>query len=510
MTQQVATRESGHAGSERRVPSRIGGTERRTGGATADVFDPATGAVTSLVELADASVVDEAVAIAGEAWRTSWRETSQKTRFGFLMNLRTRLFDRRDDLVALIVSEHGKSIPDAEGEFDRALDGLDSALSMPVSLQGAHSDQVATGVDTHSVLHPVGVAATVTPFNFPLMIPLWDAVAALACGNAVIHKPSPRVPSAALLLAEIIDEAGLPPGVYNVVQGDASAVNALLDHPGVAAISFVGSTPVAQHVYQRGCAAGKRVQAMGGAKNHIVVMPDCDLDFTADSLVSGAFGSSGQRCMAATVAVAVGDIAEPLRRAIAERIPTLRVGPGAAPETDMGPVVSRESQTRILALIDQGEAEGIEVVVDGRPLARESDGFFVGPTLLDGVRPGMAVYDQEIFGPVLGMTRVDTFDQALAMIAANPYGNGASVFTASGEVARRFERSAEVGMVGVNVPVPVPVNSFSTGGWKASVFGAHGLLGPEAFRFYSRQKMVTRRWPAGGDQSMGMAFTPGS
>jgi malonate-semialdehyde dehydrogenase (acetylating)/methylmalonate-semialdehyde dehydrogenase len=509
MTQQVATHEADTTGGVPTLTSRVAGAPRATGGVTSDVYDPATGAVSAVVELADPALVDETVRLARGAWR-SWRESSQKTRFSFLMRLRGLVLDNRSELVRLIVSEHGKSVPDAEGEFDRALDGLDSALSMPVSLQGAHTDQVATGIDTHSVPHPVGVAVTITPFNFPLMIPLWDAVAALACGNAVIHKPSPRVPSAALLLGELIEAAGAPAGVYNVLQGDAATVDALLAHPGVDAVSFVGSTAVAHHVYERGCASGKRVQAMGGAKNHVVVMPDCDLDFTADSLVSGAFGSSGQRCMAATLAVAVGEVADPLRDAIAERIPALVVGPGFEPGTDMGPVISRESQQRILDLVDQGEAQGVEVVVDGRPLASESSGFFVGPTLLDHVRPGTPVYDLEVFGPVLGMVRVDTLDEALALIDANPYGNGAAVFTGSGAVARRFERTVDVGMVGVNVPVPVPVNSFSTGGWKASVFGAHGLLGPEAFRFYTRQKMVTRRWPTSGDQSMGMAFTPGS
>jgi malonate-semialdehyde dehydrogenase (acetylating)/methylmalonate-semialdehyde dehydrogenase len=353
------------------------------------------------------------------------------------------------------------------------------------------------------------VVATITPFNFPVMVPLWDAAAALACGNAVIHKPSPRVPSAANLLGELIEQAGVPAGVYNVVHGEAETVNALLDHPGIAAVSFVGSTPVAQHIYERGCAAGKRVQAMGGAKNHVVVMPDADMSFTADSLVSGAFGSTGQRCMAVTLAVAVGDAGDALRDEIAARIPALRVGPGSDPDSEMGPVVSRQSQQRALELIGRGVEEGADLVIDGRPLAEESPGFFVGPTLFDRVAPGMAIYDQEIFGPVLGIVRVDTLDEALAMIEANPYGNGSSIFTGSGAAARRFQREAAAGMVGINVPIPVPVNSFSTGGWKASVFGAHGLLGPEAFRFYTHQKIVTARWPESGAQSMGMAFNPG-
>ncbi|CAN5318928.1 CoA-acylating methylmalonate-semialdehyde dehydrogenase [soil metagenome] len=477
-------------------------------GVTSDVFDPATGLVTKRLAHTSAEGVDALVAAARIAWRSGWRDSTQKQRFALVMRLRELLLERRADLIELIVSENGKSSADAGGEFDRALDGLDSVLSFPVALQGSYSAQVASGVDTHSVIHPLGVVTTITPFNFPLMIPLWDAVAALVCGNAVIHKPSPRVPSAAILLAELIGQAGAPEGVYTVAHGDAATVDALLDHPGVAAASFVGSTPVARHVYQRGTHAGKRVQAMGGAKNHVVVMPDCDLEFTADSLVSGAFGSSGQRCMAVTIAVAVGDVADSLREAIAARIPALHVGPGREPGCDMGPVVSRESQARIVSLVDQGEREGVEVVVDGRPLAQQLAGFFVGPTLLDRVTPHTAVYDEEIFGPVLGILRVDSLQEAIDLIDANPYGNGASIFTSDGGAAHTFSREVETGMLGVNVPVPVPVNSFSTGGWKASVFGAHGLLGPEAFRFYSRQKQITTRWPDSGSQSMGMAFKP--
>jgi malonate-semialdehyde dehydrogenase (acetylating) / methylmalonate-semialdehyde dehydrogenase len=474
-----------------------------------EVFDPATGEVTRRVAHADDALVDRAVQVATGAWRSDWRDAAQNRRFAMLIKLRALVVEHRDEFVALIVSEGGKARPDAEGELNRALDGLDSAFSMPVSLQGAYGEQVARGIDTYALPHPLGVVATITPFNFPLMIPLWDAAAALACGNAIIHKPSPRVPSAALLLAELIEQAGVPAGVYNVLQGEAATVNALLDHPNIAAASFVGSTPVAQHIYTRGSAAGKRVQAMGGAKNHVVVMPDADMTFTADSLVSGAFGSTGQRCMAVTLAVAVGEAADRLREEIVARIPALKVGPGSEPENEMGPVISRASQERVLDLIARGEQDGAELVIDGRPLAGESPGFFVGPTLFDRVTTGMSIYDTEIFGPVLGIVRVDTLDEALAMIEANPYGNGSSIFTASGAAARRFQREAAAGMVGVNVPIPVPVNSFSTGGWKASVFGAHGLLGPEAFRFYTHQKIVTARWPESGAQSMGMAFNPG-
>jgi malonate-semialdehyde dehydrogenase (acetylating) / methylmalonate-semialdehyde dehydrogenase len=491
------------------VGSRIGGeTIGNADGSTSQIFDPATGEATGLVAHGSAALIDRAVAVAGAAWK-QWRDVGQNRRFAMLMRLRELLMANRERFVELIVTEGGKARRDAEGEFNRALDGLDSVFSMPVSLQGAYGEQVATGIDTYALPHPLGVVGTITPFNFPLMIPLWDAAAALACGNTVIHKPSPRVPSAAVLLAELVEAAGTPAGAYNVVQGEAETVNAMLDHPDIAAISFVGSTPVAKHIYTRGCAAGKRVQAMGGAKNHIVVMPDCDLRFTAESLVSGAFGSTGQRCMAVTLAVAVGAVADALRDEIAALIPGLKVGPGSDSANEMGPVISRDSQRRVVELIGRGLQDGAELVIDGRRLADESGGFFVGPTLFDRVSPGMSIYDNEIFGPVLGIVRVETLDEALDLIAANPYGNGSSVFTSAGAVARRFQRDVRAGMVGVNVPIPVPVNSFSTGGWKASVFGAHGLLGPEAFRFYTHQKIVTARWPETGAQSMGMAFNPG-
>jgi malonate-semialdehyde dehydrogenase (acetylating)/methylmalonate-semialdehyde dehydrogenase len=499
------------AGSMPLIGSLIGGrSSADPAAAESDVFDPATGEVTKRLAHANGGTVDEAVRLATAAWRGGWGDLPQKDRFAILMRLRELVVTHRAEFVDLIVAEHGKAAADADGEFARALDGLDSVFAMPVALQGAFTGQVAWGVDTHSASYPLGVVTVITPFNFPLMIPLWGAAAALACGNAVIHKPSPRVPSAAILLAELIHQAGVPADAYSVIQGGAETVDALLDHRGIAAASFVGSTPVAEHIYARGTAAGKRVQAMGGAKNHAVVMPDCDLSFTADSLVSGAFGSTGQRCMAVTLAVAVGPVADALREAVAERLPAITVGPGSSAGCELGPVVSRESQQRILKLVDEGEKQGVEVVVDGRPLAAEQPGFFVGPTLLDNVRPGTPVYDEELFGPVLGIVRVDTLEEALALIDANPYGNGAAIFTSSGAAARLFERRVEAGMVGINVPVPVPVNSFTTGGWKASVFGAHGLLGPEAFRFFSRQKQVTTRWPEAGSASMGMAFNPGS
>ncbi|CAB4924883.1 unannotated protein [freshwater metagenome] len=491
------------------VGSRIAGeTVADPSAPTSQVFDPATGEVTRLVAHADAATVQRAVDAASAAF-VEWREAAQNRRFAWLMGFRERLVAARPALVDLIIDEGGKARPDAEGEFNRTLDGLDSAFSMPVALQGAYSEQVARGIDTYALPRPLGVVTTITPFNFPLMIPVWDAVAALVSGNTVIHKPSPRVPSASVLLCEILEQTGLPVGAFNVIQGEAETVGLLLDHPVIQAASFVGSTPVAHEIYRRGSAAGKRVQAMGGAKNHVIVMPDADMPFTADSLVSGAFGSSGQRCMAVTLAVAVGDAADRIREEVSSRIPALKVGAGRDADSEMGPVISRESQQRALDYIEKGVAEGAELVVDGRALAAERAGFFVGPTLFDRVVPGTSLYDNEIFGPVLGIVRVETLDEAMDLIDRSPYGNGASIFTGSGLAARKFQRDAGAGMVGVNVPIPVPVNSFSTGGWKASVFGAHGLLGPEAFRFYTHQKIVTVRWPESGAQSMGMAFNPG-
>jgi malonate-semialdehyde dehydrogenase (acetylating)/methylmalonate-semialdehyde dehydrogenase len=492
------------------IGSRIAGEEVADHAAKrSEVFDPATGKVTRHLVHATEQDLERAVAAAVVA-AAEWGEVAQSRRFAMLMSLREGILAHHEEFVEMIIDEGGKARPDAEGELNRAIDGLDSAFSFPVSLQGAFGEQVSRGIDSYSLPRALGVVVAITPFNFPLMVPLWDAAAALVCGNAVIHKPSPRVPSAAGLLARLVEAAGVPAGTYGVLHGEADTVNGLLDDERIAAASFVGSTPVARHIYTRGSAAGKRVQAMGGAKNHIVVMPDAELDFTADSLASGAFGSSGQRCMAVTLAVVVGDqTADALREAIAARIPALKVGPGCDPDSEMGPVVSAASQERVLRLIEEGAQAGADLVIDGRTLADGSSGFYVGPTLFDRVEPGMSIYDEEIFGPVLGIVRVGNLDEAIALIDANPYGNGASIFTADGASARHFQRRASAGMVGINVPIPVPVNSFSTGGWKGSVFGAHGLLGPEAFRFYTHQKIVTARWPERGDASMGMAFNPG-
>jgi malonate-semialdehyde dehydrogenase (acetylating)/methylmalonate-semialdehyde dehydrogenase len=409
------------------------------------------------------------------------------------------LVDRHaDELAALITSEHGKVLDDARGEVARGLDCVEFACGIPHLLKGAHSSEVATGIDVHTVLQPVGVVVGITPFNFPVMVPLWMLANAVACGNAFVHKPSEKDPSASVLLAELVQEAGFPDGVHTVVQGDAEAVNALLTHPDVDAISFVGSTPIARHVYETGTQHGKRVQALGGAKNHMVVLPDADLDAAADAAISAAYGSAGERCMAISVVVAVGAIADPLIEAITARIPDVVVGPGDDASSMMGPLVTGEHRDRVQSYLARAAGEGATVVVDGSSSTADEglrDGFFVGCSLLDNVEPGMSVYDDEIFGPVLSVVRVPSFDDALALVNSNPYGNGVALFSRDGGVTRRFEREVNVGMVGINVPIPVPVAWHSFGGWKASLFGDAPIYGPEGIRFYTHPKVVTTRWP---------------
>jgi malonate-semialdehyde dehydrogenase (acetylating)/methylmalonate-semialdehyde dehydrogenase len=372
---------------------------------------------------------------------------------------------------------------------------VEFACGIPHLLKGAHSSEVSRGIDVHTVLQPVGVAVGITPFNFPVMVPLWMLANALACGNAFVLKPSEKDPSASMLLAELVQRAGFPDGVFNVVQGDAEAVDALLTHAEVDAVSFVGSTAVARHVYETGTAHGKRVQALGGAKNHMVVLADADVDAAADAAISAAYGSAGERCMAISVVVAVGPVADPLVGAIAARIPDVVVGPGNQPDSMMGPLVTAEHRDRVRSYVEHAPAEGATVVVDGTATSTSGDGFFVGCSLLDAVEPGMRVYDDEIFGPVLSVVRVASLDDALALVNANPYGNGVALFTRDGGAARRFEREVQVGMIGINVPIPVPVASHSFGGWKASLFGDTTMYGPEGIHFYTRPKVVTSRWP---------------
>ena len=466
-----------------------------SGARAADVFDPARGVATGRVVLASPETVDAAVAAAARAL-PDWRALPQSRRAPILYRLRDLLIDHSDEIARTISAEHGKVFGDAAGEVQRGLEVVEMACSLPVMLKGEYSGQVATGLDTYSLRQPVGVCAGITPFNFPAMVPLWMFPIALACGNTFVLKPSERDPSASLILARLVREAGVPDGVFNVVQGDRAAVDALLDHPGVAAISFVGSTPVARYVYGRGTAAGKRVQALGGAKNHLVVLPDADLDQAADAAVSAAFGSTGQRCMAISVAVAVEPVGDELRRRIVERARALRVGPASDPAAHMGPVTTAQACARVRDYIERGVADGAELVADGREVDGGGEGWFVGPTVFDRVRPGMSIYDDEVFGPLLAIARVASLDEALELVNANPYGNGAAIFTRSGGAARRFQNDVTAGMVGINVPIPVPVGSFSFGGWKDSLFGDTHIYGPEAFHFYTRAKVVTSRWPS--------------
>jgi malonate-semialdehyde dehydrogenase (acetylating)/methylmalonate-semialdehyde dehydrogenase len=410
-----------------------------------------------------------------------------------------------DELAAIITSEHGKTIADAKGEIARGLENVEYACGLVELLKGGFSEQVAEGVDVHSTREPVGVVVAVTPFNFPIMVPLWMSANALATGNVVILKPSERDPSVSLRLAELLKEAGLPDGVFNVLQGDASTVQALLAHPGVDAVSFVGSTPVARAVHETASKHHKRVQALGGAKNHMVVLPDADLDVAADAAINAGYGSAGERCMAISVVVAVGDVATPLIKKITERLDRLKVGPGDDPTSDFGPLITREHLERVVSYVTSAKDDDIEVVRDGTTLTN-GGGFFVGPSLLDGVRPGTKAYDDEIFGPVLGVARVDSFDDAIALVNANPYGNGVAIFTRDGNAARLFSRQVTVGMIGVNVPIPVPISAYSFGGWKDSLFGSNHIYGPEGFAFYTRAKVVTTRWPQPSESQIDLGF----
>lgn len=460
------------------------------------VFDPATGALQARVAFADAAEVDAAVAAARTAF-PAWRDTPVTRRMQVLFRFRTLVEEARDELVALIASEHGKTQPDARGEVQRGLETVEFACGIAQLLKGENSAQVSTGVDLASVREPLGVVVCITPFNFPAMVPLWMFPLAIACGNSAVLKPSEKDPSAANRLAELFSAAGLPDGVLNVLHGDREAVEALVVHPDVAALSFVGSTPVARAIYRQGTEQGKRVQALGGAKNHMLVLPDADLELAADAAVSAAYGSAGERCMAISVVVAVGDAGDRLLPLIEERIAKLRVGSAQDPEAEMGPLITREHRDRVCALVGSGVAEGAKLVVDGRGLEISGcqEGFFVGPTLFDGVEPQMEIYREEIFGPVLSVMRCERFTEAIDVVNANPYANGTAIFTNDGGAARRFAREIEVGMVGINVPIPVPLGFYSFGGWKSSLFGAHSIYGEEGVRFYTRSKVITTRWP---------------
>ncbi|MFF1253984.1 CoA-acylating methylmalonate-semialdehyde dehydrogenase [Pseudarthrobacter sp. NPDC058329] len=458
------------------------------------VYNPATGEQEKQVALASAVRVEEAIA-AAKAALPAWRATSLAKRSNIFFRVREILTQRKSELAAILTSEHGKVLSDAEGEISRGLENIEFATGLSHMLKGERSEQVSSGVDVHSVRQPVGVVACITPFNFPAMVPLWMIGSALACGNTVLLKPSEKDPSPAVFIAEVFAEAGLPAGVLNVVQGDKEAVDVLLEHQDVKAVSFVGSTPTAQSIYKRAADHGKRVQALGGAKNHMVVLPDADLDMAADAAVSAAYGSAGERCMAVSVLVAVGNIADDLVAAIQNRMATLTIGPGTEPASQMGPLITAEHRNKVASYVAGAENEGATLVVDGRSQQFDSSGFFIGVSLVDHVKPGMKVYDDEIFGPVLSVVRVDTYSDAVRLVNENEFGNGVAIFTRDGGAARQFEFDVEAGMVGVNVPIPVPVGTFSFGGWKNSLFGDTHMYGPDSIRFYTRGKVVTTRWP---------------
>lgn len=476
-----------------------------TSGRSAPVTNPATGVVTGRVALADAADVETVVAAAADAF-PAWRDTSLARRTQILFRFRELLNDRKEELAALVTAEHGKVASDALGEVTRGLEVVEFACGIPHLLKGGYTENASTKVDIFSIRQPLGPVAIISPFNFPAMVPMWFFPLAIAAGNTVVLKPSEKDPSSSLWLARLWHEAGLPAGVFNVVQGDKVAVDALLDSAAIKAVSFVGSTPVARYVYERGTANGKRVQALGGAKNHMLVLPDADLDLAADAAVNAGFGSAGERCMAISVVLAVGPIGDELVSKIAERAATITTGDSVR-GADMGPLVTREHRDRVAGYLEAGESDGATVVLDGRGVRVDGsdDGFWLGPTVLDHVDPGMSVYTDEIFGPVLSVVRVDSYDEGLALINANPYGNGTAIFTNDGGAARRFHHEVEVGMVGINVPIPVPMAYYSFGGWKNSLFGDTHAHGTDGVAFFTRGKAVTARWldPSHGGLELG-------
>jgi malonate-semialdehyde dehydrogenase (acetylating)/methylmalonate-semialdehyde dehydrogenase len=472
-----------------------------------DIYNPATGTVSGTVDFASAAVVDDAVAAAVKAF-PGWRGASLSKRAGVMFAFRQLVHSHTAELAALISAEHGKVASDAAGEVMRGLEVVEFACGLGHLLKGGFSENVSSGVDAYSIRQPLGVVAGITPFNFPAMVPMWMFPVAIACGNTFVLKPSEKDPSASLLLARLWSEAGLPDGVFNVVHGDKESVDAILAHPEIKAVSFVGSTPIARYVYERGTAAGKRVQALGGAKNHMVVLPDADTDLAADAAVSAGFGSAGERCMAVSVLVAVGSVGDELVRKISDRVAGLRVGPGTDERAEMGPLVTAAHRDKVASYLDSGVAEGATLAVDGRVhpvIGGGEDGFWLGPSVLDHVTPQMGCYRDEIFGPVLSVVRVPGYDDAVSLVSGNPYGNGTAIFTNDGGAARRFVSEVETGMVGVNVPIPVPMAYYSFGGWKASLFGDTHMHGAEGVHFYTRGKAITSRWldPSHGGVSLG-------
>jgi malonate-semialdehyde dehydrogenase (acetylating)/methylmalonate-semialdehyde dehydrogenase len=481
---------------------RVAGSSGRRG----PVYNPATGRLAREVDFASAQEVDAAVRAAREAF-PGWRSTSLSRRTEILFRIRNLVDQHRQDLAGFLTAEHGKVTADALGEVARGIENLEFACGIPNLLKGGFSEQVSTGVDVYQIRQPLGVAAGITPFNFPAMVPMWMFANAIACGNTFVLKPSEKDPSASIFLAGLLKEAGLPDGVFNVVHGDKVAVDRILEHPDIRAVSFVGSTPIARYIYETGTRNGKRVQALGGAKNHMVVLPDADIDMAADAAVSAAYGSAGERCMAISVVVAVGNVADPLVAAIKQRLPKIQVGPGSEAGVEMGPLVTREHRDKVASYLDKGREQGASIVADGRdhPLYT-GDGFFLGVSLIDNVTPQMDSYRNEIFGPVLEVVRVPTYTDAVKLVNDNPYGNGTAIFTRDGGAARQFQFEAEVGMVGINVPIPVPVAYYSFGGWKSSLFGDLHMYGPEGIQFYTRGKIVTSRWPDPGSSRVDLGF----
>ena len=473
----------------------VAGTSGRKG----PVYNPATGRQSGEVGFATVEEVDAAVQAAKAAFVT-WREVSLAKRAELFFRIRELVHERRDEMARILTSEHGKVLSDATGEVTRGLEVIEFCCGLPTLLKSEFSEQASTGIDVYSIRQPLGVVAGITPFNFPAMVPMWMWAPAIACGNTFVLKPSEKDPSASVWTAELLKEAGLPDGVFNVVHGDKVAVDAVLEHPDIAAVSFVGSTPIARYVYQKATASGKRCQALGGAKNHMIVLPDADIDMAADAAVSAAYGSAGERCMAVSMLVAVGAVADPLIEAIKERIPKVKVGDGMDPANEMGPLITREHRDKVASYLDEGK-----VLVDGRENCPE-EGFFLSPSLIDDVKPGMRAYEDEIFGPVLGVTRVATYEAAVRLVNDSPYGNGTAIFTRDGGVARQFQFDVQAGMVGINVPIPVPVAYYSFGGWKGSLFGDRHIYGPEGIAFYTRGKVVTSRWPDPATSKVDLGF----
>jgi malonate-semialdehyde dehydrogenase (acetylating) / methylmalonate-semialdehyde dehydrogenase len=476
-----------------------------TSGRSGVVWNPATGEQAASVDLASTAEVSAAIAVAKAAF-PAWRATNLSRRAEVMFNMRELISANRKEIASLLSAEHGKVLSDALGEVARGLENVEFACGVPNLLKGGYSEQASTGVDVYSIKQPLGVVAGITPFNFPAMVPMWMFANALACGNTFVLKPSEKDPSASMFLAELLKQAGLPDGCFNVVNGDKEAVDALLHHADISAVSFVGSTPIAKYIYETGTKNGKRVQALGGAKNHMLVLPDADLDMAADAAVSAAYGSAGERCMAISVVLAVDSVADALIERIQARIPDIKVGPASEPGNEMGPLITGEHRDKVAGYVAGAAEEGATVVVDGRQGAPDNGGFFLNPSLIDHAAPGMKCYDDEIFGPVLTVTRIGSYDEGLQLINDNRYGNGTAIFTRDGGVARQFEFDVQVGMVGVNVPIPVPVSYYSFGGWKASLFGDQHMYGPDGINFFTRTKVVTSRWPDPRTSSVDLGF----